>query len=116
MSWDARLTDDRGHVDGDWNYTHNCNPMCDAVLGKQVAATATPFWGGHSWWALLDGLDGLSGRALLASMVESLAADPERFEAMNPKNGWGSYVELVGVLREMRDAVPDWPTTWTCSG
>ena len=27
MSWDAFLIDDRGHVEGDWNYTHNINKM-----------------------------------------------------------------------------------------
>ena len=116
MSWDAHLIDDRGHEEGWWNYTHNCNAMLDAVLGKQVATTPTPFWGGHCWWMILDGMDGKSGQALLAEMIESLEAEPDRFRAMNPENGWGDYDSLVKVLTAMRDAVPEWPCVWRCYG
>ena len=45
MSWNAYLTDDRGHTEGDWNYTHNCSGMIYAVLddaGVELAADTTP--------------------------------------------------------------------------
>jgi hypothetical protein len=32
MSWDAALYDDRGHVEGAWNYTHNTSCMFYDVL------------------------------------------------------------------------------------
>jgi hypothetical protein len=33
MSWDISLVDDRGHIEGDWNYTHNCNGMIEDAVG-----------------------------------------------------------------------------------
>jgi hypothetical protein len=42
VSWDATLIDDRGHVEGDWNYTHNCNRMiAAALLAKEGVHTPT---------------------------------------------------------------------------
>jgi hypothetical protein len=32
MSWDATLIEDRGHIEIDVNYTHNCNGMANAVI------------------------------------------------------------------------------------
>lgn len=126
MSWDASLTDDRGHLEGDWNFTHNCNGMIEAVLGDVAENTAEPFWsalsggksgmGRRSWWALLNGSSGPEGAALLDRIIRGLEADPGRFRAMNPANGWGDYDSLLRVLREMRAAVPEWPTTWEASG
>lgn len=137
MSWDAYLTDDRGHREGWWNYTHNCSCMIYAVLDDQsvmlpedtqpcLAHPVDPDTGkltwypnGHgtiTWWEHLDGMSGPGGAALLDLIVRGLTADPSRFRAMNPENGWGDYDSLVKVLTEMRDAVPEWPATWGASG
>lgn len=125
MSWDADLTDDRGHNEGSWNYTHNCNGMIEAVLTEdEVDSTDEPFWsalggtgmGRGAWWDLLNRKSGPDGAALLHRIVLGLEADPERFRAMNPDNGWGDYDSLLKVLRDMRDAVPEWPTTWAANG
>lgn len=125
MSWDATLTDDRGHTEGDWNYTHNCNGMIEATLtDDEVTATGQPFWaalgnttmGRGAWWDLLNGRTGPEGAQLLDRIISGLEADPARFRAMDPPNGWGSYDTLLDVLRDMRARVPEWPTTWTVSG
>lgn len=128
MSWDATLYDDRGHVEGDWNYTHNCNRMANAVLDpEELRLAGKAWWLKHgrpdvaeeaegTWWEMLDGSDGPRGAALLNRIISELAADPERFRAMNPPNGWGDYDSFIEILREMRDAVPEWPTEWTVSG
>jgi len=71
---------------------------------------------GPAWWERLDGATGPAGRDYLATIITGLEADPRRYRAMNPANGWGSYDSLLVVLREMRDAVPDWPTVWSVSG
>jgi hypothetical protein len=122
VSWDATLIDDRGHCEGDWNYTHNCNGMIaaayEAVTGERTEQCGGPLGPaiGPAWWDRLDGASGKDGRDYLAAIIKGLEADPGRFRAMNPANGWGDYDSLLGVLREMRDRVPDWPTRWEASG
>lgn len=105
MSWDASLVDDRDQVVGEWNFTHNTSRMI---------YTALPLL--KPWWAQLSGLSGPEGAAFLHGIIKGLEADPERFRAMNPPNGWGDYDSLVAVLTAMRNAVPEWPTTWHASG
>lgn len=127
MSWDAYLIDDRGHEEGFWNYTHNCNPMIEAALGEDIEATTEPWWqsictqgasplGRCCWWELLHGAEGPEGAALLDRVIRGLEAEPARFRAMNPQNGWGDYDSLLKVLTEMRNAVPEWLTKWKVHG
>ena len=122
MSWDVSLIDDRGHCEGDWNYTHNVNGMIaaayEAITGHQTEQCRGPLGPaiGPAWWDRLNGACGEDGRAYLADIIKGLEADPARFRAMNPANGWGDYDRLLSVLRDMRDRVPDWPTRWEASG
>lgn len=122
MSWDATLYDDRGHVEGDWNYTHNCNRMIAEALQLATSEETPPCRGplgpaiGPAWWDRLDGADGAQGYAYLSAIVKGLEADPERFRAMNPPNGWGDYDSLLKTLREMRNCLPEWPTRWSVHG
>lgn len=138
MSWDADLIDDRGHEEGQWNYTHNCNGMANAVLRDdptlwaEVHARSVAWWRRRnrddvadreddnpeygSWWDALDDMTGPEGAAFLDRIIRGLEADPERFRAMNPDNGWGDFDSFVKVLTEMRNAVPEWPTKWSVSG
>lgn len=104
MSWDAYL-----EVPGvpwayrDWNYTHNTNRMLNSALedaGVEVDDT---------WWKMLDGSLGTEGLALLTALVDQLDADPARYRAMNPPNGWGSldepeYGGVRRILGEMIEA------------
>jgi hypothetical protein len=121
MSWDATLIDDRGHVEGDWNYTHNCNGMANAVLYddyEQQSVFDEVFRSSHpSWWKVLDGMNGQESVAFLQRIIDGLEAQPARFRAMNPDNGWGNYDQFLALLKKMRDSVPtDWPTAWSVSG
>lgn len=124
MSWCASLTDDRGHCEGDWGHTHNTNRMIAAALESIGCVNAHEIGSDHPlhvaigppWWERLDGCTGPEGAALLHEIVMALEKDPDRFRAMNPENGWGSYDSLLVVLRDMRDRVPEWPTTWSTSG
>jgi hypothetical protein len=133
VSWDASLIDDRGHYEGDWNYTHNTSPMIYAVLedaGIELPASTRPCsllvdgewvsypngYGSISWWEHLDGMSGPEGAAYLDAIIRGLGADRERFVAMNPANGWGDYDNLVKMLSSMRDSVPEWPCRWEASG
>jgi hypothetical protein len=136
MSWNAYLVDDRGHTEGDWNYTHNCNHMAHIAAeeaGIVFPADTAPCYalpkaadgrltyypdgkGTISWWKHLDGMSGPDGAAYLDQIIRGLEADPERFRAKNPSNGWGDYDTFLKVLTEMRDAVPEWPTEWSVNG
>lgn len=122
MSWDASLHDDRGHCEGDWNYTHNCSRMIYAVLEDEGIELGERLMGFPermlpcSWYDRLNGATGPDGAAYLDTIVRGLEADPERFRAMNPENGWGDYDSLLKTLTDMRDRVPEWPTEWSASG
>lgn len=141
MSWDATLyavtrtthcgecgheleepREDRDEI-GWWNYTHNTNPMIaaayEAVTGRETEQCGGPLGKviGPAWWDKLRDAPGADGKAYLSQIIEGLEADPERFRAMNPANGWGSYDGLLRVLCGMRDAVPDGElSAWHVSG
>jgi hypothetical protein len=107
----------------DWNYTHNTNGMIaaayKAVSGEDTGQCSGPLGPviGAAWWDRLDGASGPDGAAYLTRIITGLEADPERYRAMNPENGWGDYDGLLKVLREMRDAVPaDEASVWEVSG
>jgi hypothetical protein len=125
MSWDADLvTAGENRSIAWWNYTHNTNGMIAAAY-EAATGQDTPQCGGTlgpaigaAWWERLDGQRGDIGAGYLAVIVEALEADPQRFRAMDPPNGWGSYDTLLPVLRKMRDAPgSDGPhLAWNVSG
>lgn len=112
MSWDAYLVScciTCGHKEnhGSWNYTHNCNQMISVVVEEMGHALKTHWLIGHmgkSWFEVLDGMSGKDGATFLCDVVARLEADPERFRAMNPPNGFGSYETLIPVLSDMKVA------------
>ncbi len=48
--------------------------------------------------------------AVLRPGLERLLAEPARFRALNPSNGWGSYDGLVGFVEKYLAACEDSPT------
>ncbi|HUW00815.1 MAG TPA: hypothetical protein VMW08_00550 [Acidimicrobiales bacterium] len=122
MGWWAHLADDRGNDEGSWNFTHNTNGMIAEALQAATGETVEECGGplgpviGPAWWERLNGMTGPEGGEFLDTIVKALMADPVRFEAMNPENGWGSYESLLKVLADMRDSVPEWPCVWQASG
>lgn len=136
MGWDAYLYDDRGHCEGEWNFTHNTSFMIYEALenaGYILPDSTRPCWslpkdpetdrltyypngrGTLSWWDELDGMSGAMGRLYLSIIVIYMERHPELAER-NPENGWGSYAHLLQILKEMRDRVPDYPSYWSASG
>ena len=141
MSWDATLyavtevthcpecghelaepREERSEVEW-FNFTHNTNAMIAAAF-EAVSGEGTEQCGGSlgkvigpAWWRKLDGASGAGGAEYLGRIIAGLEADPARFRAMNPPNGWGSYDDLLEVLCKMREAVPeDEATVWHASG
>lgn len=84
----GRGPDDERTV-GRWDPTWNLGPML-RLAGLEFG-TDSPLHGrpARDWATAL--------RAALAAMD----AAPDRFRALDPPNGWGSYDSLLPVLREM---------------
>lgn len=57
----------------------------------------------------LEGMTGEASLPVLDAALAALLADPARFEALNPANGWGSYAGLVAALGDMRSAAAKAP-------
>lgn len=116
MSWDAYLrTPDGETTDASWNYTHNTNRMLaaalEAVNGTPPRQDASAFDRivRSSWMDALDGATFADGQKLLRSLVAELVTHPDRYEAMNPDNGWGSRASVAQVLLDMAEHQPDEP-------
>lgn len=126
MSWDAELVCDCcGHAAGEWNYTHNTNRMIADARESIGHADAHQIGSTHPiavligppWYHVLDGMSAPDGVRYLTEIIAALEADPSRYRAMNPENGWGDYDRLLGVLRDMRDrSTTEMKMTWRCSG
>lgn len=93
MSYDIWLTIDTGgdepaYVGRDWNYTSNCGPMWRAA-----GADLAEFHGKTAGECL----------PILDAAITELRADPAKYVAMNPENGWGSYESLLPELDLLAD-------------
>lgn len=90
MSLDITLTAVRPTTVFDANLTHNLGRMA-AEAGIYVAL-----------WRPEDIPASTAGQLvpLLRDGLATLLREPERFTALNPENGWGSYEGLVRVATE----------------
>lgn len=94
MSYDIHFEIDTGGAqpaivgNDNLNYTYNCSPMFRRALGG-------------------DGINDLHGKIasdvlpLLRVAVSHMAANPEVYLPMKPKNGWGSYPTAMRFLEEI---------------
>jgi hypothetical protein len=111
VSWSVYLNCDCcGSSLVDQNGTHNVNPMANAVLADNDMDNE------GTWWKQLDGMGGPDGAHFLDVIIKGMEADPPRFRAMNPPNGWGDYDGFLDMLRKMRARVPECHSTWSASG
>lgn len=88
-------------------------PTCgNEPFDSSITTNLAPMWRA----AGIDFRDGYSGRPAsnlitpLDIAIATLEADPDRFRAMNPENGWGDYDGLLDALRKLRDACRRVPT------
>lgn len=77
-----------------WNYTYNVSSML-ALAARDAGFTEAEYSG-----QLLAGIEGRAGdyASKLRRLIDALRADPEKFRAMNPSNGWGDYDRFVEQL------------------
>ncbi len=92
MSYNVHLEDDAGNAVGslDRNYTYNVGPMFMAALGS------TP----NDW----DGLKAHVVAVFCKEIVREFIDDPQKYEGMNPANGWGDMVGARGFILDIYDA------------
>ena len=109
MSWDIGIAlNEICFENASWNYTHNCNDMMRDA--------------GYNWVYSLGGQKVIDTIPKFQEMLQNLKHDPEKFRAMNPSNGWGSYDSLVNLWEtdilpraiEISEKIPD-VTWWECS-
>ncbi len=81
------------------NITHNLTSMADAA-GLYYAL-----------WRPEEMNLSMAGELipLLEDGLEKLQADPEKYEAFNPSNGWGSYDQLLMTVGEYLSACRKYP-------
>lgn len=98
MSYDVYLEIDTGgphpqRVVDCGNYTYNCAGMLVDACGSSLNDLDKSVCG--QVWVLLE------------HAIAKLRANPEKYRAMNPKNGWGNYdawvVYLTNIANECRD-------------
>lgn len=88
MSWDIGIEVNGVHFENaDWNYTHNCNEMM-----RQA---------GYDWVYHLSGQRVCETLPRFQAMLDELESHPQKYRAMNPENGWGSYDSLCKKWREI---------------
>ena len=115
MSWDL-------YLDGDCvgNYTHNTNPMIRAaslpneepITQPSIAAEVLFRDKGTRGlcWGDFDGSTGREVAEFARAVRNELEARPEKYEAMNPDNGWGSrstLLDFIGRVIAACDECPD---------
>lgn len=81
------------------NYTHNCNRMADEA-GIY----------GYVWRPDENNVETASDLIEpLRSGIEKMKEYPEKFIALNPENGWGSYDTFLPWLERYLDACMEYP-------
>ena len=82
------------------NYTHNCNTMAEAAGIYQ-----------HVWRPeeLLEVKTASDLVEPLRAGIQRMEAEPQKFKALNPANGWGSYDTFLPWLKEYLAACMEYP-------
>lgn len=105
MSLDLDLYHEPSGFNAEYNITHNLTDMADA------AGIYQPLWRG----LIVEGdttRPVTCARDLIGPILDGLrvmTADPDRFKALNPPNGWGTYDGFVAWLAKVLAACCECP-------
>ena len=85
-----------------WNITYNLSPML---------REAGWVWPDGRVWSneYLDGAKAMDIGEKAMYVLRNLESDPEKYEAMNPSNGWGTYEALLEVWRDFVESIREHP-------
>src|SRR5437868_1661403 len=99
MSLDVYLEETSPHEVYSANITHNLSDMARAAGIYQAV-----------WHPEEAGITCAAGLVLpLREGIAKMEADPEKYRAFNPKNGWGSYEGFLQWLKEYLTACEQHP-------
>jgi hypothetical protein len=73
----------------EFNCTYNCAPMWRAIFPE------------HDRMIPIEGLTGKEARPMLWKAKAALEKDPEKFKALNPENGFGSYESFKSFIDDL---------------
>jgi hypothetical protein len=92
------------------------SPSCPTCDHRNKTESFNQTYNVGSMWRLvfpgeklveIDGMPGKRSLKKLDKMLKELCVDPDKFQALNPENGWGSYdtflsfiVNLANLARE----------------
>ena len=99
MSLDVYLEGEDGMAAWEANVTHNLNKMADAAGIYEI------LWRPEEV-AIVRALDLIEK---LEAGIAAMKADPAKFKAFNPKNGWGDYDGFVRWCEEYLAACRNFP-------
>ena len=110
MSWDFSMqappcpTCGRSESDGERleaNYTYTVAPMFREAFGLSLDCGIRS----------LNGMTGAKACPLISAALDAMRADPDRYRAMEPENGWGSFADEFELLKKIGAwcaGHPDW--------
>lgn len=90
-----------GHSLGEWNLTYNLSPM--------LRSAGFPGWGDVVGNDLSPAPCGRRVVPVFEKVLAELRANPEKYRAMNPPNGWGTYEQAVEVFADFIEKVKPHP-------
>ena len=95
MSYDIWLEDDNTNCSESHNYTYNISPMLELAgcLMRDI-----------------EGLTGLEASKKLRIAISAMTLNPDRFQALNPPNGWGSFRGCLNWLLDILEDCKQYPT------
>lgn len=112
VSWFSMREEDpdayHDHLNLEANYTYNVSPMFyEAFDLRKLDGTPAGIRG-------LDGRTGDEAGKALDVAIQRMEADPDRFEKMNPENGWGDCDGALELLRKLRGWCAEYPDAVMC--
>lgn len=97
MSWDISIKAQREISIYKTNITYNLSDMYYRCIDKEKGLK------------LFDNMSCKEALPILEKAIEDLIQNKEEYEKLNPKNGWGSYENLLGTFLDIRKCCTDNP-------
>jgi len=74
----------------------HCGARFDVEVTDGITYNLMPMFREAGWdHTLYDGWTGAMMLPVAQAALDALKKDPERFQALNPSNGWGSYSDSI---------------------